>query len=42
MRTSPNCERKCSPHSHLAGPNYLMFNNIYSKEDALRFLSLNC
>jgi uncharacterized protein YecE (DUF72 family) len=23
---------------HLAGPNYIMFNNIYSREDASRFL----
>lgn len=25
-------------HQALRGPNYVMFNNIYSKEDALRFL----
>jgi len=33
-------QRKVQAHAHLPGPNYLMFNNIYSKEDALRFLKL--
>ncbi len=28
---------KLEAHAHLPGPNYLMFNNVYSKEDALRF-----
>lgn len=27
-------------HSHLPGPNYILFNNIYSKEDALRFRAM--
>ena len=31
---------KLSGHGHLQGPNYILFNNIYSKEDALRFLAL--
>lgn len=28
---------KLSDYAHVPGPNFLMFNNIYSKEDALRF-----
>jgi uncharacterized protein YecE (DUF72 family) len=31
---------KLEAHSHLLGPNYVMFNNIYSNQDALRFLSV--
>lgn len=30
--------QKLATHSHLSGPRYVMFNNIYSKPDALRFL----
>ncbi len=29
---------KLKTHAHLPGTGYLLFNNIYSKEDALRFL----
>lgn len=29
---------KLSARGHLPGPNYIMFNNIYSQQDALRFL----
>ena len=29
---------KLHVHSHAKGTNYIMFNNIYSKQDALRFL----
>jgi len=29
---------KLAAHAGLASPNYVMFNNIYSKEDALRFV----
>lgn len=34
-------ELRCKLHdfAHLPGPSYLMFNNIYSKEDALHFLA---
>ncbi len=31
-------EGKLKRHEQLAGPSYVMFNNIYSKEDALRFI----
>jgi uncharacterized protein YecE (DUF72 family) len=31
-------ESKLNAHAHLPGPNYVMFNNVYSKPDALRFL----
>ena len=31
-------EIKLSDRAHLSGPNYIMFNNIYSKKDARRFL----
>jgi uncharacterized protein YecE (DUF72 family) len=31
-------EAKLEEQTHLRGPSYIMFNNIYSKEDALRFL----
>ena len=27
-----------SQYRHLSGPNFVMFNNVYSREDALRFL----
>lgn len=30
---------KLSGYEHLPGQNYILFNNIYSKEDALRFLT---
>jgi uncharacterized protein YecE (DUF72 family) len=30
---------KLQAQAHLPGPNYIMFNNIYSKDDALRFRS---
>ncbi|HYP13655.1 MAG TPA: DUF72 domain-containing protein [Bryobacteraceae bacterium] len=30
-------EAKLQARAHLPGPNYVMFNNIYSKDDALRF-----
>jgi hypothetical protein len=28
---------KLQARARLPGPNYIMFNNIYSKQDALRF-----
>jgi uncharacterized protein YecE (DUF72 family) len=31
-------EAKLHANSHLPGPKYLLFNNIYSREDATRFL----
>lgn len=31
-------ETKLCAQAHVPGPNYLMFNNIYSREDAQRFL----
>ena len=31
---------KLLAHQHLPGPNYILFNNIYSKDDALRFRSI--
>ena len=31
---------KMDAYRHVLGPNYVMFNNIYSREDALRFLSV--
>jgi uncharacterized protein YecE (DUF72 family) len=31
-------EAKLLARDHLRGPNYVLFNNIYSKQDALRFL----
>lgn len=33
-------QTKLRSQSHQPGPNYVMFNNIYSKHDALRFLQL--
>jgi uncharacterized protein YecE (DUF72 family) len=30
-------EAKLKPHAHVPGPNYVFFNNIYSKDDAMRF-----
>jgi len=31
---------KLLAYQHLPGPNYILFNNIYSKDDALRFRSI--
>jgi uncharacterized protein YecE (DUF72 family) len=31
-------EAKLQANAHLPGPNYVLFNNIYSREDATRFL----
>jgi uncharacterized protein YecE (DUF72 family) len=31
-------QAKLHAHGHVAGPSYVMFNNMYSKQDALRFL----
>lgn len=30
-------DAKLQARAHLPGPNYVMFNNVYSKEDAMRF-----
>ena len=32
---------KLQSHAHLAGPNFLMFNNIYSRQDAQRFMQIH-
>lgn len=33
-------EASLRAHSHLAGPNYVMFNNVFSRQDAQRFQRL--
>jgi len=32
---------KLKTHSQLRGPNYILFNNIYARQDAIRFLEQN-